>query len=61
MGKNKHSKVMSFSNILGEAEIHTIPYKLLRNPNNPQSMGNVKFHTVGTLWGKLIYYKQYQT
>ena len=25
MGKNKHSKVMGFSNILGEAEIHTIP------------------------------------
>ena len=25
MGKNKHSRVMDFSNILGEAEIHTIP------------------------------------
>ena len=25
MGKHKHSKVMGFSNILGEAEIHTIP------------------------------------
>ena len=25
MGKNKHSKVMGFSNILGEVEIHTIP------------------------------------
>ena len=24
MGKHKHSKVMGFSNILGEAEIHTI-------------------------------------
>ena len=28
MGKNKHSKVMGFSNILGEAEIHTIPKTL---------------------------------
>ena len=25
MGKNKHSKVMGFSTILSEAEIHTIP------------------------------------
>ena len=25
MGKHKHSKVMGFSNILGEAETHTIP------------------------------------
>ena len=25
MGKHKHSKVMGFSNILDEAEIHTIP------------------------------------
>ena len=25
MGKNKHSKVMGFSNILGEAEIHASP------------------------------------
>ena len=25
MGENKQSKVMGFSNILGEAEIHTIP------------------------------------
>ena len=25
MGKNKHSKVMGFSNILGEAQIHTVP------------------------------------
>ena len=25
MGKNKHSKVMDFSNIFGEAEIHAIP------------------------------------
>ena len=25
MGKNKHSKVMGFSNMLGEAEIDTIP------------------------------------
>ena len=25
MGKHKHSKVIGFSNILGEAETHTIP------------------------------------
>ena len=25
MGKNKHFKLMDFLNILGEAEIHTIP------------------------------------
>ena len=25
MGKHKHSKVMGFSNILGDTEIHTIP------------------------------------
>ena len=25
MGKNKHSKVMSLSNISDEAEIHTLP------------------------------------
>ena len=30
MGKHKHSKVMGFSNILGEAEIHTIP-KIWKN------------------------------
>ena len=29
--------------------------KLLWNPNNSQSMGNVKFHTMGISWGKLIY------
>ena len=25
MGKHKHSKLMGCSNILGEAEIHTVP------------------------------------
>ena len=25
MGKKKHSKVMGFSNIFGDVEIHTIP------------------------------------
>ena len=32
MGKNKHSKVMGFSNILGGAEIHTNP-KIWENTN----------------------------
>ena len=126
MGKNKHSKVMGFSNILGEAEIHAIPKtwekwiykewekygkthkfpilfatlqgwwepmqflmfgnvkipikwkysveshmipklwvfkeitKLLHNPNNPQTVGNVTFHTMGifpyyVLWIKICW------
>ena len=29
--------------------------KLLQNPNNPQSMDNVKFCIMEILWGKLIY------
>ena len=35
--KKKHLKVMGFSNILGEAEIHTISYKYkvkIKNNNN---------------------------
>ena len=30
-------------------------WRLLWNPDNPQSMGNVKCHTMGILWEKLIY------
>ena len=40
MGKNKHSKAMSFSNILGEAEIHY----------NSQNMGKVDFHGTEKAW-----------
>ena len=35
---------------------YSVKPKKLRNPKNPQSMGNVKLHTMGILWGKLIYY-----
>ena len=29
--------------------------EVIKNSNNPQSMGNVKFHAMGIFWGKLIY------
>ena len=29
--------------------------KFMRHPNGPHSMGNLKFHTMGTLFEKLIY------
>ena len=44
-GKPYHSQAVGFGG----------DQKLLRNPNNPQSMDNVKFHTIGILWGKVIY------
>ena len=75
MGKNKHSKVMGFSTILSEAEIHTIPkiwkkwisivrekygktqtfqsngflkyFGRSRNPYNSQNMGKLNLHCTG--------------
>ena len=29
--------------------------KLLQNPSNTQGIGNVQFHTMGILWGKLMH------
>ena len=42
MGKIKHSKAMGFSNIWGEAEIHTIR----------ENMKKVDFHSKGKAWEK---------
>ena len=47
MGKNKHSQVTCFSNILGEVEIHTIP-KILEKwiPIVRENMGKHKHFKV---------------
>ena len=44
MEKHKRSKVMSFSNILGDAEIHTIP-KIFEKLQNLHSTGKVRENT----------------
>ena len=44
MGKNKHSKVMGFSNILGEAEIHY----------SSQYMSKGNSHSKGKIWESSI-------
>ena len=37
LGKSKHSKVIGFSTILGEAEIHTIPKMKMKKPGKTQT------------------------
>ena len=69
--KNKHSKVMGFSTILSEAEIHTIPkiwkkwmpiveknmgkHKHSKVMGFSNILGEAEIHTIPKIWEKWIY------